>query len=83
MEENNSIGMFSFLRNVSFYAVDLNIAAQENEVKEKIKRLIEEAIENRVVTPIWRIVYNHQDVGAILKYESINLPATCCRLLVK
>ncbi|ERL85883.1 hypothetical protein D910_03298 [Dendroctonus ponderosae] len=77
LEENNSIGMFPFLRNVSFYAVDLNIAAQEDEVKENIKKLIEGAIENRVVTPIWRIVYNNQDVGTILKYVAGNFLVFC------
>ncbi|CAG9765257.1 unnamed protein product [Ceutorhynchus assimilis] len=66
LEENNSVGMYCFLRNVSFYAVDLNIINQSDEVKMEIKQLVQDGIGKRTVTPLWRVVYNHQDVGEIL-----------------
>lgn len=67
LEENNTIGMFCFLRNVSFYAVNLDFANETNDIKMEVKQLVDEGLKNNVVIPIWRIVYNHQNVGEILK----------------
>jgi len=67
LEENNTIGMYCFLRNVSFFAVNLDFANETIDIKEEVKQLVDEGLKDHVVTPIWRIVYNHQKVGEILK----------------
>ncbi|XP_066247499.1 fatty acid synthase-like [Euwallacea similis] len=68
LEENNSIGMYCFLKNVSFYAVNLEITTESDGVKEEIRQLVEDGLlRKKCISPIWRIVYNHQDVAEILK----------------
>lgn len=65
--------MFCFLRNVSFYAVDLDVTNQPEDIKREIKGLLQDGIVKRCVTPIWRVVYNHQDVGVILKWVVVTI----------
>lgn len=68
MEENNSIGMYTFLRNVSFFAVDFNnIVNQHDDVKRELKELVQNGITKMWVRPLWRVIYNHQDIATILK----------------
>ncbi|XP_060524806.1 fatty acid synthase-like [Cylas formicarius] len=68
IEENNSIGMYCFLRNTSFYAVDFcDVINQSSEIKEDLKQMLREGIEKLSVRPLFRRVVDHQDVGAILR----------------
>ncbi|KAL1508883.1 hypothetical protein ABEB36_003705 [Hypothenemus hampei] len=66
LEENNSIGMYCFLRNVSFYAVNLDLISQPDEIKQEVKKLVQEGLDSRLIVPIWRVVYNHHDIRVIL-----------------
>ncbi|KAJ8980787.1 hypothetical protein NQ317_004788 [Molorchus minor] len=67
LEEGNFIGMYSFLRNTSFYAVDLgNVFNQPKDVKEEINKLMTDGIERLVVRPLQRKTVAHQDVETIL-----------------
>ncbi|RZB84952.1 fatty acid synthase, partial [Asbolus verrucosus] len=67
LEENNSIGMSVFLKNTSFFVVDLqNIFIASDEVKEGLRDMVQKGIENLSVRPINRKVVEHQDIAQIL-----------------
>ncbi|XP_045461517.1 fatty acid synthase-like isoform X2 [Harmonia axyridis] len=67
VDENNSIGMFVFLRNVSFYVVDFNdLLNEEDSVKNEIKDWLQEGLKELAVRPLHRKVVEHQDVKLIL-----------------
>nr|XP_023020295.1 fatty acid synthase-like [Leptinotarsa decemlineata] len=66
-EEGNTIGMYCFLRNPSFYVVDLNnICSLPREVKKEIRELVENGIENFTVRPLVRQVMTRNDVDNML-----------------
>lgn len=68
VDENNSIGMFIFLKNVSFYVVDFNELLNEEEyVKNEIKAYVQKGLEELAVRPLHRKIVDHQDVKLILK----------------
>ncbi|XP_066149955.1 fatty acid synthase-like isoform X1 [Euwallacea fornicatus] len=68
LEENSTIGMYCFLRTVSFFVINLDIITESDDVKEEIRQLVEDGLfKKKCVSPIWRIVYNHQDVAEILR----------------
>ncbi|KAG5891273.1 hypothetical protein JTB14_019643 [Gonioctena quinquepunctata] len=66
-EEGNSIGMYCFLRNPSFYVVDLeDIFDQPKEVKEEIRKLVTEGIDKFIVRPLPREVVTRSNVENML-----------------
>ncbi|KAJ8961709.1 hypothetical protein NQ318_021309 [Aromia moschata] len=68
LEEGNFIGMYSFLRNISFYAVNLeDVFTQPKEVKEELNRLMIDGINRLLVRPIKRKIVSHQNVDEILR----------------
>lgn len=68
VEEGNSIGMYCFLRNTSFYVVNLeNVLIQCKEVKEQIRKHMAEGIDNMVVRPLITEVANDFDIPKILR----------------
>lgn len=74
LEEGNSFGLYCFLRNTSFYAVDLeNVFYQAKEVKEEIRKLMIQGIESLVVRPLHRDIVAHQNIENILRYVYKNL----------
>ncbi|KAJ8967373.1 hypothetical protein NQ314_002933 [Rhamnusium bicolor] len=71
LEEGNSIGMYCFLRNTSFYTVDLeNVFIQSDEIKSEIKKFMTEGIDNQAVRPLLRKIVNHQNIDVILSAEN-------------
>lgn len=68
LEENNSIGMSVFLKNTSFYVVKLeNIFLESTEIKQDIRKMVQQGIDNKTVRPIIRKVVEHYDIVEILK----------------
>lgn len=68
VEEGNSIGMFCFLRNTSFYVVSLeNVFLETKETKEELKKFIDEGMENMVVRPLTREVFTNFDIPKMLR----------------
>ncbi|CAG9823792.1 unnamed protein product [Phaedon cochleariae] len=66
-EEGTNIGMYCFLRNASFYVVNLeNVFMQPKDVKEEIRSMIVKGIENFIVRPLHREVVSHYNVANIL-----------------
>ncbi|KAK9878926.1 hypothetical protein WA026_003749 [Henosepilachna vigintioctopunctata] len=67
VEENKSIGMYVFLRNVSFYVVDFNnLLTYSDEVKKELKEWVTEGLKELAVRPLHRLVVEHQDIKKIL-----------------
>ncbi|CAG9841081.1 unnamed protein product [Diabrotica balteata] len=67
MEEGGSIGMYCFLRNVSFYCVDLNkIFFKEKDIKAELNKLIEEGLANYTVRPLKREVIKKDEVADVM-----------------
>ncbi|KAL3278583.1 hypothetical protein HHI36_016128 [Cryptolaemus montrouzieri] len=67
VEENNSIGMYVFLRNISFYVVDFNnLLKIPDSVKHDLKNWISEGMQELSVRPLHRKVVEHQDINLIL-----------------
>ncbi|CAH0563662.1 unnamed protein product [Brassicogethes aeneus] len=67
LHENNTIGMNIFLKNTSFYSVNLeNIFNVPHEVKMELKGLIENGIDQRAVRPLVRKIVIHQNIESIL-----------------
>lgn len=82
LEENNSIGMSVFLKNTSFYVVNLeNIVNAPKEVKEDIKAKVRAGIEDLSVRPITRKVVEDQNVGEILK--TLRTPGHIGKIIIK
>ncbi|KAF7281302.1 hypothetical protein GWI33_004884 [Rhynchophorus ferrugineus] len=66
--ENNSIGMFCFLKNISFYAVDVGSVDQlSNDVKSEIKKYVQDGLDDCSVRPLWRTIYDKENVTDILR----------------
>ncbi|XP_044760998.1 fatty acid synthase-like [Coccinella septempunctata] len=67
VDENNSIGMFVFLRNISFYVVDFNeLLNEDDSVKNEIRECVQKGLEELAVRPLHRKVVESQDVKLIL-----------------
>ncbi|KAJ8922067.1 hypothetical protein NQ315_008708 [Exocentrus adspersus] len=82
LEEGNTFGMFCFLRNTSFYTVDLeNVFYQAKEVKEEIKKLITLGLESLVVRPLQREIVTHQNIDCIL--STIKSSSNIGKVLIK
>ncbi|XP_030762053.1 fatty acid synthase-like [Sitophilus oryzae] len=66
--EDNSIGMYCFLRNVSFFTVDVtSLLQQSDDVKQEIRKTIIDGLENYLIRPLWRTLYESQDFEKILR----------------
>ncbi|XP_018570431.1 fatty acid synthase-like [Anoplophora glabripennis] len=67
LEEGNTFGLYCFLRNTSFYAVDLeNVFYQAKEVKEDIRKWMIQGLEELVVRPLHREIVADQNIENIL-----------------
>lgn len=74
VEEGNSIGMYCFLRNTSFYVVNLeNVLIQPKEIKEQIRKYVADGIESLAVRPLISELANNFDIPKILRYIVLNL----------